>query len=235
MNKKGKFSTLMGTERAKGLITVILYIVLLTLSPFLAFVLLQAFRAITGIFDEDLFNRLLTWAPFVIALAVFVVIYRKRLKDDAQRLTRKNIYFIIVMAVIVLILNQASNAVIDAFSFSDASNIAPVNDLLSANVVFGLIVTVVYGPVVEELVFRKGIDQIIGDKIPGSKIIFVVISALSFALVHDTNINAISYIIMGAIYAIGYLKTDKNVIAAIALHFINNLVFTLFMYFGIFQ
>ena len=221
----GRLRSLIASERAKGIFSVILYFILLVVGQMLAVVILQVIRGLTGFFDEDLFNNMVTWISLVISLVVFIIIYFKVIKEDAKRLNKKDMLFVIVMAIITLILNYGSNAILDYFNVSQEQH-TEVAELLAANTIITMIITVVYGPIVEELVFRKAINQIVSNKA-----IFIAVSALIFGLIHEQNLRMIPFVCIGAICAITYLKTNKNVVSAIAVHFINNLVFTVWMFF----
>ena len=228
MDKRKSISAFMTKERIKGIIAIVLYFLVLPIAGLMIAVsLLKAFRAATGIFNEDIFNDALTWIPFLIMLIVFAAMYFKTLKEDFKRLTRKNAYFIIVLSIAGLILNQTSNMLLDFLGVEDASNVDALMGMFGVSIIMVFIITTICGPVIEELVFRKAYSQVVSNEV-----VFYIISILSFALVHSTSLRIIPFLIIGATYAVGYWKTDKNVASSILLHFINNLVFTCFLLIG---
>lgn len=84
MEKGRSLKALLSTERAKGILTIILYIVMLGIGPLIAALLLKTYRSITGFFDEELFNNLLVSINLIIALIVFTSVFFKTLKTDAK-------------------------------------------------------------------------------------------------------------------------------------------------------
>ena len=131
------------------------------------------------------------------------------------------------MALITLVLNYGSTSILDLLNVAAAGNESAVNDMLSSSVILAMACTVLFGPIVEELVFRKAINQIVSNKI-----IFIVVSALLFGFIHEAafNLRIIPFALVGAMCAITYLKTEKNIIAPMIVHFISNIVFTIWMY-----
>jgi membrane protease YdiL (CAAX protease family) len=91
--------------------------------------------------------------------------------------------------------------------------------MLAASAIPAAITMVIISPVYEELLFRKAMQQIVNNKI-----VYIILSSLLFGLFHGVSPGSVTQVVMGAIYAVIYLKTDKNVVAAIASHFMNNLI-----------
>ena len=86
---------------------------------------------------------------------------------------------------------------------------------------------IIYAPIVEETIFRGLIHK--GIK---NKYLFIIISAISFGLLHTINaeanlyniiVGAIPYAVMGAFFARIYSKTE-NITISMASHFIMNVL-----------
>jgi len=100
-----------------------------------------------------------------------------------------------------------------------------------------ILAAVIFGPLVEEIVFRKAFFGLIKNKY-----IALLISAITFGLVHMTSeifsgdwygvlVNSIQYIGMGAIFGLIYLKTNKNVWIVTLIHALYNLITLLIILF----
>lgn len=98
---------------------------------------------------------------------------------------------------------------------------------------------VVIGPLVEELIFRKSIFNLIqNDKIA------IVVSSLVFGAIHllssigsgysflEIIILTIPYILFGFIFAILYVKCNKNILPSTAVHIIINALSVFIIYFS---
>lgn len=115
-------------------------------------------------------------------------------------------------------LNQLS---ID-FMLSDKKAIAPM-----------LISSIILAPIVEELVFRKSIFNIIS-----IDWLSILISSLTFGLIHVTGeltcgnyslalFNIVPYMTMGFVLGTYYKFVDKNIIPLILIHSLNNFIATM--------
>ncbi|MGT2715950.1 CPBP family intramembrane glutamic endopeptidase [Streptococcus respiraculi] len=86
----------------------------------------------------------------------------------------------------------------------------------------------VLGPIVEELIYR----QFLLDFLPGymSKSLAVLISSVLFAVLHVHHLQLAEFISVighfgyGLVFALIYLKTNKNIYFPISLHVLNNLM-----------
>jgi len=99
--------------------------------------------------------------------------------------------------------------------------------LNSNGAIFMVLSAVVLGPIVEELVFRKAIFGLIKKPyiaLVVSSFVFGAIHLLSEASLVDALINGVSYIIMGFVFGLIYIRTKKNIFYPIAVHMISNLI-----------
>lgn len=92
--------------------------------------------------------------------------------------------------------------------------------------------TVIYAPIVEELIFRKSIKNILGNSL-----VFVVASGIIFGLVHITSgtlndfLTIIPYILMGVTLSYIYYKSD-NIFTTITLHLVHNFLLLVLQFIG---
>ncbi len=105
-----------------------------------------------------------------------------------------------------------------------------VDTLATQSMLVVFLLAITYGPIVEELVFRKALSQIIRNDI-----VFAVLSIVLFGLWHEgVSVGSIATMVTGTCFTIAYLRTGKNVVAAIVAHFTSNLgAMLLMMLFGI--
>ena len=170
---------------------------------------------------EYIFDRYLGTALLISNFSMFIILalmYYKKVITDFKRLTKKHYKFIFIATFILLIINITISVIFYLLNIT-VGNQERV-EALFANYTFTITISaVIIAPFVEELAFRESIGSLIkNDKL------FILISALSFGIVHSLGIPIILYGIMGAAWAIIYLKTDRNLSAAILAHFINNAI-----------
>ena len=112
-----------------------------------------------------------------------------------------------------------------------AANQALVGSLIVSELAIPFIfVVIVLGPVVEEMIFRTALFRMI--KHP---VVAVVTSAILFALIHlnaeptvlSYVVNSLGYFVLGIVFGVIYLRSQKNIAPLMIIHAINNLVSTL--------
>ena len=167
-----------------------------------------------------------------IYILILLFIYRKELKEEAKDY-KKNYsnyikkYFEIYL--IGIILMGLSNFLLQKITPTSLSgNEEAVRKLIKLLPVYMTFSTVIFAPIIEEVIFRKTIKNIFGNNV-----LFVIISGLLFGLLHVTNfkdmneiIHSIPYIIMGIDFAYIYYKT-KNIFTTITFHSFHNLILLL--------
>lgn len=125
---------------------------------------------------------------------------------------------------VMLALMVGTNIIVSTIVGRDTSaNEQAINDLFSVAPIYIYFSTVIYAPIVEELVFRLGIR-----KLCKNKWIFIATSGLLFGLIHvigsETLIEylyIIPYAIPGFIFAYILAETD-NIFNTVGLHFVHN-------------
>ena len=115
----------------------------------------------------------------------------------------------------------------------NSQNQEVLNNLVTASLfdrVSLVIFTVIFAPFVEELVFRRAIFGFFEKvNIP----LAILISGLSFGFIHVLSGDYIQLIIYGSLgvaLAYTYYRSNKNIMAVIAIHMVYNLVITIIMF-----
>ena len=221
-------------EQKKDWKPIIIYICSQIASIIGTIVVIAVFSAIKMAQDENFDSKVfsnsnealaLTTSVSIACMAIVSVIllamYRKRLKDDFKRLTKKQWGLSVLAAIAMLAMNTGLSLLLENLG-AGMDNQDALAESMSAVLVPTAIMTAVFAPIVEELVFRYSLGSIVKNPI-----VFVIISSLIFAVLHATNIAIIVYLMLGLFFSLAYIKTDRNVVASIFLHFVNNLLGTI--------
>ena len=93
-----------------------------------------------------------------------------------------------------------------------------------------IVFTVFFAPFAEEIVFRKAVYGLFERiNIP----LAIIVSGLSFGLIHVMSGDLIQLIIygsLGLVLAYVYYYSKKNLLTVITIHMIYNLIITIFMF-----
>lgn len=175
----------------------------------------------------------------IIYLVSLVFIYRKELKEDFKNFKENGSGYIFKYAPLYLlgvILMGITNALLVKVTGMEMStNEQNVRTLIKYYPLYMSFSSVMYAPIVEELIFRKSIKNLFNDNV-----LFVLMSGLIFGLIHvvgtgNEGINeilmGIPYIIMGLDFAYIYAKT-KNIFTTMTLHSIHNLTLLIIQFIG---
>jgi uncharacterized protein len=112
-----------------------------------------------------------------------------------------------------------SNYLIQKFGITSPTNETLVRLQIKNFFVYSIISTCLLGPILEELTFRLGFNNI------ENKYIYLIVTSLLFAFIHISGMNEliylISYGILGLTYGITYLRCN-NIFASIVIHIIHN-------------
>ena len=171
------------------------------------------------------FNKIIYNILFELILIIIIIfIYRKTIIKDLKNL--KNIHFssYIRYWLISLGLMLISNIIITMITnINTPSNQNIIVDTFSKAPIYTIILTVLFAPILEELVFRLSFRKIFK-----TDIIFITTSGLFFGFMHIINSNSllellyiIPYSIPGIIFAYT-LKESDNIFVPIGLHFMHN-------------
>lgn len=129
-------------------------------------------------------------------------------------------YWIIGLLIMVI-----SNSIIGFVNNTDmANNESVVRDMIDRIPIYMIFATIIFAPLVEELIFRKSFKDMFN-----TKWIFIIMSGLVFGGLHVVsdfkNFNELLYIIpygsLGAAFAYLYYKTN-NIYNSIIMHAVHN-------------
>lgn len=175
----------------------------------------------------------------IIYLVSLVFIYRKELKEDFKDFKENGSGYIFKYAPLYLlgvILMGITNALLVKVTGMEMStNEQNVRTLIKYYPLYMSFSSVMYAPIVEELIFRKSIKNLFNDNV-----LFVLMSGLIFGLIHVVGtgnegikeiLMGIPYIIMGLDFAYIYAKT-KNIFTTMTLHSIHNLTLLIIQFIG---
>ncbi len=127
--------------------------------------------------------------------------------------------------------------------FTETNNQQQLNELyFKGNKFLFIILVVVFAPIIEELVFRYSLINIIDNFkfLSKIKILPYILSAFIFSLMHETAIfseispitivHFMMYFIPSLVICLGYMLTNKNIFATILLHFLINALSVIAIY-----
>ena len=209
-------------KNVKGLITGIGVLLLYFLYPYLIGYLLPSAVESSNI-------QLIVRALFdVVFIAVLIVLYKKDLKKEWNTFKKKPMKTILVsfgFLLLGMILMMISIRIVSIFT----NNYVPhsqvgIKELWPVVPYYGLWLTLISSPFIDEMVFRKTLHDIL----PGS-VLFIIISCLlnGFYMIgySATSLNDVLCLIPYALFALAeglsYLKT-KTIVSPILIHFLFN-------------
>lgn len=153
-----------------------------------------------------------------IVCVIFFIMYFKKIRKDIKRLTKKQVIFTIIVSIVAVILNEIICQIFEKLSVN-MTNQDQIIDLISSYKIPMILLSAIFIPFTEEIVFRYSLGSLIKNKV-----VFVIVSSILFGIMHGIELATLLYIFIGAIYAIIYIKTDKNIIASTIAHAINNII-----------
>lgn len=174
----------------------------------------------------------------LIYLIILVYLYKDELKSDLSKFKKNGDKLITKYFPIYLLgvfLMGISNMIVSSITKIEiSSNEEAVRTLIKFYPVYMIFSSVIYAPIVEELIFRKSIRKIFDDKV-----VFILISGFLFGLVHvigsSSSLNeilmGIPYIVMGIDLAYIYYKSD-NIFTTMFIHSMHNFILLLIQLFG---
>ena len=184
--------------------------------------------------DYNSFNNLKKTIYLIInglfMIFILIFIYKDELKKDFNDYKKNfKLYFDKYFKVYVfgVLLMGISNTIISKFTHMEISeNEEIIRNLVDTMPIYITFSTVLYAPLIEELIYRKCIRNLISNDIA-----FIYMSGLIFGLMHVVSghetvndiLMGIPYIIIGIDFAFIYYKT-KNIFSTIQFHFLHNLL-----------
>ena len=183
--------------------------------------------------NDELF---MTFSKYFVLIVFFILYYRKYLKEKWHDFTKN---FKKYMKIgfkdwfTGFIIMYVANAIIMNFLGNIGQNEEVVQGLISKTPIVAFLLTTLFAPFIEEMLFRKLLQDCFNNKI-----LFMIISGLLFGLVHVLGAEnyleyllIISYGALGFMFAHALVKTD-NIYTTIMLHMFHNGVLTIIAILG---
>ena len=157
---------------------------------------------------------------FLAALLNFIafgLMYKNLIKDSIKNSNKNTAIKVIVISLIIILLNYIICDLFEKYGVN-MENQEIIENMFSTFPILSSI-SILLSPLIEELLFRYSLKTIIKNDV-----VFVIISSLTFGMLHGLGIATILYVLIGAFLSIIYLKTNKNILMPILAHFLNNLI-----------
>ena len=161
-------------------------------------------------------SGLITFISYLTIVIVFAIIYHKSLIEKIKKLTKKDIIYTVVVTVILIVLNEIMSRILISANVEMQNQDAIIEAYKNSKILMSISIAL-FAPFIEEMVFRYSFSTFIKNDT-----LFIIISSLVFGLLHGIGIVTILYVMLGALLALIYLKTNKNVIASTIAHILNN-------------
>ena len=206
----------MEQKNKKDFLPILLYIVIF----FGIQLLFGIYLGFTQEIGNKLSDKTLSIINIVSYFAIFltlIIIYYNKLIQDIKRINKKDITYIVISAVVLIVLNFIISNLFVSLNV-EMENQDTVVNLLNNYKLLTIISIVLFAPVTEEIVYRYSLSTLFKNKA-----LFIIISSVIFGAMHGLGIVTILYVLMGIILAFCYLKTDRNIISSIIIHILNNI------------
>ena len=206
----------MEQKNKKDFLPILLYIIIF----FGIQLLFGIYLGFTQEIGNTLSDKTLSIINIVSYFAIFltlIIIYYNKLIQDIKRINKKDITYIVISAVVLIVLNFIISNLFVSLNV-EMENQDTVVNLLNNYKLLTIISIVLFAPVTEEIVYRYSLSTLFKNKA-----LFIIISSVIFGAMHGLGIVTILYVLMGIILAFCYLKTDKNIISSIIIHILNNI------------
>jgi len=209
------------------------------LAALAAVVLFSIITGATGLkSDSDVYLYLSYLLPSLVAAAITLIVLKATRTEFAVivgffKFNFKKRYIAVILLTITGMLfglgelNNQFVKFLNIFGYVESPSYLPDYSVL--NLILTIFVIAVVPPVVEETIFRG----IIQSGLKKSGYISVILTAATFALYHLSPAKTIYQFVVGLLFSLIYLKSG-SIIPAMIVHFLNNLLIILSIYFNIF-
>jgi len=162
-----------------------------------------------------------------VTFVIFIIAFSSILKEELLLVVKNNYFVLSITAFLsIYFLNIILSFVYLSLGIESVSlNQEIIIKIFSINKFNVFLMAVVFAPIVEEFVFRKGILELFskwGDKFG------IVVSSLAFGMLHVLDSQSFIflpiYFLLGIVFGVLYIKTNRNVVATIMTHMINNFI-----------
>lgn len=219
-------------KKLKEYLKIFFYAILLVLVEFvlvflftLIFNLNTNFEIGTDIYQQNL-NLFISKYKLLIALITFVILIPfllRKVKIKKESIDKKKVFFYILVGICVsLSYNLLLCGLNKIVYFTN------LYDNASQNIVVSLITTGIFGPILEELIFRGIIYNKL--KVIHKHSVAVLITGLIFGLMHGNLVQFIYTFFFNFILIKSYEK-ENNLLIPIIIHISANSIITLLLYF----
>lgn len=164
----------------------------------------------------------------IFEMLILIALFYKKLKVNIEDIKKNHLTYFrkyFKYWLLILMIMMGSNLIIMLFTQNQTSaNEQAVRDLLIKSPIYAYFSGVIFAPVVEELIFRRGLRNIFKNDT-----LFILISGLIFGGLHVITgyssltdlLYLIPYCTPGIVFAYILVKTD-NVFVPMSIHFIHN-------------
>ncbi len=192
----------------------------------------------SDLYNLTLFDKIvIIFSKYILLIILFLIKDFKYLKEKwldfiknfkkYMKISFKNWFAGFIIMII-------SNIIISYFIRNIGQNEQSVQELITKVPIIAFILTTICAPIIEEMVFRKYLQNCVNDKL-----LYMILSGFIFGIVHtsfETNILELLLIIpygaLGFMFAKTVNETD-NIYPTIMMHMIHNGVLTLLAIWGI--
>lgn len=177
-------------------------------------------------FSENLFDIVYEISFYGTMTVMAVKFYLDDFKK-CFKIFKKNWFKIILILLVVHILDTLIENFVDIIMYlPEPENQQLLNEAFMKFPIVEIVTTVIFAPIIEEIVFRHILIGKLSGKIP--LFVAALISILLFAFVHSGfTISFFSYITGSIILALIYIKSGKNFVVTIIYHIFWNLIATI--------
>ncbi|MDM0463371.1 lysostaphin resistance A-like protein [Clostridium perfringens] len=212
-------------KRYKNFIFIFIYVLLVVIypkTPFLEII----FK------NSEVLTKASLYSFFLIHIVLFlcgVYLYKDNYIQGFLKVKEKPLKFLLFL-VIGIIAIYISNVVFDIFIKEQGSNqealMSTQKYITGLTAVFYYIITIIIGPLNEELIFRNILIGKFKNYIP--TMLTLVISSTLFGLIHIHSsselVQVLPYIGSGVIFGLIYWKSNYNLVYSSSVHILNNLL-----------
>ncbi|HHX78716.1 MAG TPA: CPBP family intramembrane metalloprotease [Acholeplasmataceae bacterium] len=208
---------------------------------FLYITLLFAVKYITPVTDElsttvQIFAQVIAEIPIAILLIYFC---RNIFKIDFAKFKKQKLNTVLLVIggfVAIFFANILVNLIYEKLGIDTTSANEQAISQMLANKYYPVILVgiVLFAPLLEEFIFRKFLFGVIEEKLNWKPILAILISSSLFSLVHLLSDGGIEwqfffmYFPMALILSLSYHYSNNNILVPITIHFINNLMASVF-------
>ncbi len=229
--------------RIKGLASVLLYFGINYALIFILAIIIYLVTPASDLTNEEFtvkYGALLTMIPLIVILIVLAIVNFKELKTIvANQLVKgktylHSLYIFLSYFIAVYVLGMFA---IFLPNLEETDNQEAINTMLNGDGRIMMVISVaLLAPIVEELVFRYSLINFLESFkfLSKLKVLPYIISALIFTVIHETNIffnfslenafNFLLYLVPALVLSIGYMRTNKNIVAVIITHILINIL-----------